>query len=228
MKKKTIIIISIISIISAIFSVVYLLLNYFGLIRYINIYLYSTESYQKNYKNLDKIGKYKTIISLTTTPKQMSKLSHVIKSLLDQTVRVDLISINVPNGDQYNLPIDLVKSVLLSRCDEDKGLLNCLLPSILKEIESTTRIISLGAGTIYGKDFIETLMDESEKHQDKIIYSNTNDNIDLTKGVVFYTNFFNIDFLDIPHKTDGNKLINDYFRNFPKKRINYSENYKSL
>ena len=225
MKKKKIIIISIIS---AIFSVVYLLLNYFGLIRYINIYLYSTESYQKNYKNLDKIGKYKTIISLTTTPKQMSKLSHVIKSLLDQTVRVDLISINVPNGDQYNLPIDLVKSVLLSRCDEDKGLLNCLLPSILKENESTTRIITLGAGTIYGKDFIETLMDESEKHQDKIIYSNTNDNIDLTKGVVFYTNFFNIDFLDIPHKTDGNKLINDYFRNFPKKRINYSENYKSL
>ena len=230
MNKKTIITISIVS---AILSLVYVLLNYFGFIRYSSIYFSSTEKYEKNYKNLDKIGNYKTVISLTVTPNQMSKLSNVIKSLLDQTIRVDLISIILPDENKYQIPKDLVNSISLFTCEQDQGILNCLIPAILKENESTTRIITLGGGTIYGKDFIETLMEESEKHPDKIIYVNNNNNtIDLTKGVVFSTNFFNVDFLDLDIQkvsdNEGNKFVNDYFKNFPKQKINYTENYKTL
>ena len=93
MEKKTIIIISLIS---AIFSLIYILLNYFGVIRYFGLYFSPVEKYIKKYKNLDKIGEHKIIISLTETPEQIKKITPTIKSLLDQTVKVDLISIVIP------------------------------------------------------------------------------------------------------------------------------------
>lgn len=225
MEKKTIIIISLIS---AVLSLIYVLLNYFGLTRYAGLYMFSIEGYVNNYKNLDKIGENRTIISLTTTPEQMKQLTPTIKSLLDQTVRVDLISVIVPYGNQYKLPSKLEKSVSIFRCGEDKGELNCILPAILREGESTTKIITLGAGKVYGKDFIETLLEESEKNPTKIIYNNNKDYINITKGVVFSTSFFDENFLNVPKDIDANKWINDYFKSFPKEKINYRENYKSI
>jgi hypothetical protein len=226
MKKKTIIIISLVS---AFFSLIYVLLTYFGLTRYIGLYMFQMEGYSKHYKNLDKIGEHKIIISMTATPKQMSQLTHTIKSLLDQTVKVDLISVIVPYGDQYVLPKELKDSVSVFRCGSNKGLLNCLLPVIMRESESTTRIITLGTGKAYGKDFIETLLEESDKNPDNIIYVNNKNYMDLTKGIVFSTKFFKEDFIDIPKEgVNGNKWINDYFKDKKKKRINYGENYKSL
>ena len=219
MKKKTIIIISLVS---AVISLIYVLLTYFGLTRYIGLYMFPTEGYSKHYKNLDKIGKHKTVISMTATPKQMNKLTHTIKSLLDQTVKVDIISVIVPYGDQYRLPKELNDSVSVFRCGSNQGLLNCLLPAVMRESESTTRIITLGAGTAYGKDFIEMLLEESDKNHDKIIYVNNKNYMDLTKGIIFSTKFFNEDFVDIPKEgVNGNKWINDYFKDKKKKRINY-------
>ena len=225
MEKRTIVIISLVS---AIFSLIYVLLNYFGFVRYTGLYIFPVEGYAKNYKNLDKIGKHRTVISITTTPEQMKKLTPVIKSLLDQTVRVDLISISVPYGDKYKLPSKLENSVSIFRCGQDKGDLNCILPVIMREGESTTRIITLGVDKIYGKDFIETLLEASEKNPDKIIYENNTDYIDLTKGVVFSTSFFDEKALDAPKGADPNKWINTYFKSFPKEKIQYGENYKSL
>ena len=86
----------------------------------------------------------------------------------------------------------------------------------------------MGDNTIYGKDFIETLMEKSEKYPDSIIYSNNSNIIDLTKGVVFSTKFFNTDFIEVPKGVNGNKWVNDYFKNFPKEKIIYKENYKIL
>ena len=228
MEKKTIIIISLLS---TVFSLIYVMLSYFGFTRYLGMYFFSIEKYGKNYKNLDKIGKDRIVISLAITTKQKSKLSKVIKSLLDQTVRVDLITLIVPNKSDYQY---IENFVSIFKCGKDQGILNCLIPSIIRENESTTRIITLGDNTIYGKDFIETLMEKSEKYPDSIIYSNnsnTNSNsntIDLTKGVVFSTKFFNTDFIDVPKGVNGNKWVNDYFKNFSKEKIIYKENYKIL
>ena len=222
MEKKTIIIISLLS---TVFSLIYVLLSYFGFTRYLGMYFFSIEKYGKNYKNLDKTGKDRVVISLAITTKQKSKLSKVIKSLLDQTVRVDLITLIVPNKSDYQY---IENFVSIFKCGKDQGILNCLIPSIIRENESTTRIITLGDNTIYGKDFIETLMEKSEKYPDSIIYSNNSNIIDLTKGVVFSTKFFNTDFIEVPKGVNGNKWVNDYFKNFPKEKIIYKENYKIL
>ena len=222
MEKKTIIIISLLS---TVFSLIYVLLSYFGFTRYLGMYFFSIEKYGKNYKNLDKTGKDRVVISLAITTKQKSKLSKVIKSLLDQTVRVDLITLVVPNKSDYQY---IENSVSIFKCGKDKGILNCLIPLIIRENESTTRIITLGDNTIYGKDFIETLIEKSEKYPDSIIYSNNSNSIDLSKGVVFSTKFFNTDFIEVPKGVNGNKWVNDYFGNFPKEKIIYKENYKII
>lgn len=226
MEKKTIIIISLIS---AIISLIYVILKYYGLIRYVSIYLYPIESYSKNYKNLDKIGKNRIIISLTATPEEMKNLTPVINSLLDQTVKVDLISCTIPEGNEYKIPNKINDYISIFRCGEDKGLLNSIIPVVMREYESTTRIITLGASKIYGKDFIEILLEESEKHPEKIIYANfKNGYIDLASGVVFSTQFFDEKFINHPKKCDSNEWINEYFKNFPKQNIKYNENYKSI
>jgi len=223
MEKKIIIIISLIS---AVLSLVYVLLNYFGITRYMGLYMFPVESYIKNYKKLDKIGKNRTIISVTATPNQMKKLTTTIKSLLDQTVKVDIISIVIPHGNKYIVPNELKDVISIFRCGEDKEGLNCLIPTVMRENESTTRIITIGSGKIYGKDFIEELLVEAEKYPNKIIH--TTDSIDITSGVVFSTEFFDENFLNTPKGIDANKWVNTYFKDFQKQKIKYSENYKSI
>lgn len=231
MGKSTMIILSIISII---LSLAYILLNYFGMIRYASLYIYSIESYSNNYKNLDQINRdNKTIISLITSNK-INSLRHTVKSLLDQTVRVDLLSMILPDTSNYELPSDMTKIVALYKCGNEKvasGNLNCLTSTISREGDATTKIITLGLGVIYGKDFIEILLEICEQNPNKIVYvDNGNDLIDLEKGAVFNMSFFNEDFMDIPENVDSNDWVNQYFQNkaIDKVKVSYSQNYRTL
>jgi hypothetical protein len=193
------------------------------------LYLYSHKSYVENYKQLDKIEKTnRVVISLTTTPEKMKHLTPVINSLLDQTVKVDLISLVVPDENGYDLPNNLKDSVTIFKTQQNNGCLTPLLSSLIREEESTTIIIILGDNQIYGKDFIETLLEESVNNPTSIIYMNKKDSIDMKRAVLFKTEFFDSYFLDISENDDPEKWINDYFENHDKKKISYSENYKAL
>lgn len=217
MEKKTIIIISVVS---AIFSLLYALLNYYGISRYIYLQAFSLEGYTTSYQTLEKIGKNKIVLQLIATSSEFSKLDTVVKSLLDQTVRVDSICLNVAEDSKYELPDNLKNVVSIFTHSAP----NSLLPVILRERENTTQIITLGCNTIYGKDFIETLIETCEKYPETIIYENTENYIDLRHGVVFSTKFFNQDFFDLT-ETDENNYVNNYFINFPKHKITYTENF---
>jgi hypothetical protein len=202
---------------------IYVILDYFGIIRYIKLYLYSPEQYIKDYKKLDKIYKDKVVISLTTTPDNMKKLKPVINSLLDQTVQVDLISLCIPEGnDEYKLPSELKDAVAIFRCGNDQEL-NPLISTIMREGESTTSIIVLGDDYVYGKDFVETLIEESNKNPNDIIC--VGNSINLKKGALFKTDFFKEDFLEKNNQTPD-EFVNDYFKNHKQIHINYYENYK--
>ena len=236
MEKKNIIIISLLS---AVFSLIYILLNYFGLIRYICMYIYPIETYINKYKNIDHINKKnKVIITIITTNKQLENIHNTVKSLLDQTIRVDLISIIIPSKHNFVLPIELNKIVTLYNCPDEKaitGNLNCLLSTISREGESSTKLITLGAGVIYGKDFIETILEASEKNPNSIIYvdSGKNNSIDLEKGALFNMGFFDKDFMNIPDDVHANDWVNNYFniqkhKDIKKIKIKYTENYKKL
>jgi hypothetical protein len=224
MEKKTIIKISIISII---ISMIYLLLQYFGIIRYVKLYFSSLQNYIENYKNLDKIDKNnKVVINLTLNSKNVKKLTPVINSLLDQTTKVDLISVTIPDGKDYKLPEKIKDAVFIVKSNENYGELTPLLSSVLDEGENNTKIIILGDDKIYGKDFIEKLIVESNENPDKIIYANSKNSINLNQGVIFKSDFFDEKFLDIKKNVNPHKWVNNYFKDYKKKKISYYENYK--
>lgn len=230
MDRKTIIILSLIS---ALVSLIYILLSNYGLLRYVYIYINSIENYTQNYNKLPNMGgKNRTIISInnvyTNKNDIIKNTKKTLKSLLDQTTKLNLISIVLHKSKQTEFPQNMKSAMQVFNCSKDMKQLNCLITSINRELESTTRIITLSNDTIYGKDFIEELLGMTEKHKNSIIYNNNKDVIDLNKGAVFYTDFFSKDFFDVPSDTNSEDWVNTYFKNFPKKRINYKENYKIL
>lgn len=228
MQKKTIIILSLLS---AVFSLIYILFSYYGYMRYFGMYVFSTESYSKNYSKLDKmVDDKKVIISMTTTPSRIKKIGPVIRSLLDQTVRVDSISIVIPYGKDYTIEKDLEKVVSVYRTGKDYGELNCLIPTVMREGESDTLIITVGDDTIYSKDFIEKLLETNQSNTDSIIFNSKDEQVDTKKGSVFKTDIFDEGFLDPPEGVDSNKWINDYIAKNKLKtmRIEAKENYRCI
>jgi F0F1-type ATP synthase delta subunit len=150
------------------------ILYYFGIFRYFSIHHNSTEKYINNYKNLNKASENKVVISFTTTPKKINKIKHMINSILDQTVKVDKIYLNIPeniNGEKYVIPDYLKNIINVFTAEKDFGKLNNIIPTILREDNSDTIIILLEDDYIYGKDFIQTIIEHSKKNENSIIVS---------------------------------------------------------
>jgi hypothetical protein len=204
---------------------VYLYLS--GMYRYIYMYLDNPEKYLKNYQNLDKADtNNKVIVSITTTPNKISKLKPVLNSILDQTVKIDQIALNIPykyNGNEYKIPEEFTKFVSVYRCGMDYGPGTKLIPTLLREDECGTIIITLDDDQIYGKDFIETLIYESNKNPNNAIYINENK---CSSGLLVKPEFFDPNNI---LKRDINLLEDDWIKNNIKakcSKINYNGNIK--
>ena len=226
MQKKKIIILSIIF---SIIYLIYIIFSYYGLIRYTSLYMYSPESYYHNYNNLDhgyeKMSKI--VVSLSAT--NIKNIKPLINSILDQTVSVDLIYMIVSPKHKYNLPDNLKNIVFLVKSGKDYREASNLIPILSREEESSTIIITLGNNMIYGKDFLETLIEESKIHPDSVIYIKNNTNkINLHSGSLFKIDFFNENFLHLPDNINPHNWIHDYFKDKSKKEIKYSSNYKII
>lgn len=208
--------ISVIIFLSILLTIIY----YLGLIRYFMIYFTSLEKYTNNYKNLDKASKdKKVIISLTTTPCKIDKMEMMIKSILDQTVKVDQIVLNIPEfykGEKYNIP-DNYKNVLnIFTSGRDYGIAGTkLIPTILREQDADTIIILLDDDIIYGEDFIETLINNFENNKDKCIYTKN--------AILIQPKFFDEKILNRGGNINNNFILNNL--KVEKIKISYFENY---
>jgi hypothetical protein len=162
-ERRTIVIISLVL---SFLSLIYIVLSYYGITRFISLHMYPTKDYVKNFKLLEKACPGRVVISLTSTPKKLLKITAVINSILDQTVKVDEIALNIPykfhdTNQLYVIPKELEDIIHVYRCGVDYGPMTCLIPTLLREKEASTKIIYLDDDIIYGKDFIETLVDDS-------------------------------------------------------------------
>lgn len=165
MKKKTVVILSLLS---ALITLIYILGDYYGWNRYFALHLYNPSSYIEVYKKLEKADpKNRVIINFTTTPERLSKLKPLIASLLDQTVQVSEIALTVPYD--YKVPDDISKLVSLYRYKKEYGEMAGLIPVVLRERDADTKIIVVKDDLIYPKDYIQTLVESSEKSPNKII-----------------------------------------------------------
>ena len=218
MQKKTIIILTIVS---TLLSLIYIILLYFGLTRYLSLRIKSSKKLIENYSKIPRVdNNTRTIISFTTVPDRINKIQPMINSILDQTKRVDQIVLVIPykyKDKKYDIPqfVKDVANVVPSGKDYGQG--TKFIPVLLREKECDTIIIALNDNVIYGADFIETITDEAKTHPDTVITDNKKYAI-LTRPACYGCDIIN---------RDQDKFDDTWFINNAKHKITikYTENY---
>lgn len=201
----------IISIIFSILQVIYLILIYFELIRYVNIrYNYKDiNNYIDNYKNIQKCNK-KVVISFTTTQTDLSKIEPMLKSILEQTFRVDKITLNIPysyKGKQYKIPDKYKKILSIYNVGKYIGSGTSFIPTLTREEEKDTIIIFVKDNIIYSDTFVENLFYESEKYPENAVSCNFKTLNDIG-GFLVKPKFFNKDIIDYNKKNVSVDWVN--------------------
>lgn len=221
MKRRTVVILSLFS---ALLSLIYVLFGYFGINRYLSLHMFSTESYRKNYSKLDQASeKERVVIVMTTTPDRHNKIKPTINSLLDQTVRVNEIAMNIPYGE--NKTLEQYKNVILTYNHSlPYGEVAKLISTLFREGEETTKIILVNDDMVYGKDFIEEMIEESNKHPDKVI---TAKDLNSKHGILVKPKFFNQTVIDYDGKSTHTQWLKKHLK-VPHKSINYKQSFKSI
>ncbi|MBA3757022.1 MAG: hypothetical protein H0X02_12710, partial [Nitrosomonas sp.] len=112
---------------------------------------------------------YRVVISLSTIPERLNLLGPTLASLLDQSVQVDEIAINVPyvsrKGKKYHVPkwLKRLRHVKLYRVEIDEGPGTKLLPTLRRE-KPETRIIVVDDDNIYHRETVRLLLKTHEKY----------------------------------------------------------------
>jgi|UniRef100_A0A6C0CZJ7 hypothetical protein len=208
-----------ISLILTLISFVYIICDYFGLVRYTILHCTKTESYIKNYRELAKNSKNRVVLSFTSKPVNIQYLEPLLNSILDQTVKVDKITLNLSTDNGSYIIPERYKDVLnIYNVGKGYGKWNHLLPTLQREGEADTIIIYFNDNIVLGKDCIETILEESSKNPDKVIVS---------EGVVLVKpKFFDGNIIDCNNKVYDNEWINNHLL-VNVKKIYYNENYLS-
>ena len=114
-----------------------------------------------------------------------------LNSLLDQSIRVNKIVLNLPDSyenKEYDVPSKYNDIILVYRSGKNYGKYNHIIPVLLRELEDDTIIISLKDNYIYNYYLIENLLNKYEQNPDNIIYDN---NLMLFKPKFFNKNIVN-------------------------------------
>lgn len=235
-------------------SVVWLILAYYGYTRYASLQFSSCEKYAKKYLELPRANqKNKIIVSLSTSNGNFDLLKPTINSILDQTVHPDQIIISTPpNTDLKNMPQFLKnnKIIIVHALSKNYGESACFLSPLLREKDGDAIIICIDGKNIYGPDFVETILEESEKHPDSVIFlagyngktllnegkkidkKNENDILSVSDGILIKPKFFHEDIFDFSNLPLGIEntpdiFLSNYFHthHIPMVQIVYKENF---
>jgi hypothetical protein len=207
-------------------SLIIIIITYYGFDRYVTMYLSSTDRYLKKYNNLSSLPKdKKVIISFSTTQDRLKKIKPMMNSILDQTVQVDNVNMNLPpKKENYIIPREYKDICNVHYLGKDYGKCNNLIPTLLTTKDKGTKIINLNDDVIYGKDFIEQMVAESNKYPSNAIISSKNNEV---YAILVKPEFFSIDVIDNNQKYFDESWITSHLINAPKE-LKYTENYKKI
>lgn len=184
MQRRTVLMLSLVV---SIISLLYLILGYYGWIRYYKL-KHSPKLDTESYLQLDKADdKNRVVIAFTASEEQLQRLAPFLSSILDQTVRVDDIALTVPYKYIDKVPAELKKILTVYGYSKDYDDASNLICSVLREPESQTKIIMVDPSVLYGLDFIETIVDASKEN--KVIYGSKDESIQ--GGILIQPSFFN-------------------------------------
>jgi len=150
--------------------------NYYGRSKY-SKKIGSYSPAENSNSNSKRTTNPRIVITMTTTPKRIRYLRPTIASLLDQTIHVDEIALNIPHvsrkGLEYKIPkwLSRLKHVKIHRVDKDEGPGTKLFATLRRE-SPTTRIIVVDDDVIYNTRMVETLLNKYESHDGKCAVSN--------------------------------------------------------
>lgn len=156
-----------------ILSFIVSVLVYFGIIRYIQMYINTNEQMVEQYmKHNQTSDKTDVIVTLKVNDFSLPHLKPVINSLYDQTHPVSRIQINVPRH-VYTHHSDKIKPlekiVFVNVIEKDYDQHNDIMPVILFEKTNNTNVIRANDSIIYAKDFIESMIHHKNSKQRKTV-----------------------------------------------------------
>jgi hypothetical protein len=124
MSKRNIIITLLV--LSTILSLIATFFSYFGITRYFSCHIKNPNNYIQNYNKLPKASEGRVVISFSADPTKLNKLKPFINSILDQTVKVNLLAMIIPDDGRY---------------------VNYVIPEYIKK-----SVVVFHAGRAYGKE----------------------------------------------------------------------------
>ena len=189
-----------------------------------NLKTHDLNHYIKNYKNKRKITDDKVVVSFTTTPDRIEKIKPMLNSILDQSVKIDQISMNIPEeskNKKYNVPKEYKNVCNVYKAGKDYGPGTKYIPTLLRESECGTKIIIVDDDQLYGQDLIQKLLEESERNPDKCIYAG--DKFSGAGGILIKPEFMS----DVNHDICDDKWLEDNLT-VDKVNINYTKNKKYI
>jgi hypothetical protein len=198
--KTKLILVIIISIISIIVSVCI----YFGIVRYFQLKYSNINNYIDIYNKLENADKSRVVISFTTSY-SLNSIKPMLISILDQTVRVDQIALTIPKNKMININETYSKFLNVFDTNTDYNQFESIIPTLLREGDTETKIICLYDNYIYGIDFIENIVNTSNNNPNSIII--------CKEGILIKPKFFTKELID---KIDLTQNLQQFFVNFAK------------
>lgn len=204
-------------VIRSVIGILISIIVYIGLIRYLYLHFSNPKKHLEKYKTILKAPSNDKIVAVLPVSKgNEKKLKPVLNSLLDQTTKIDGIIVHTTSPKQEFS--DYVKGITyIAKCGRDYGCAMGVIPALLREDNADTILFILQDDTVYGKDFLQTMLEEI-KEKDKPIQSN--------KALVVKPKYFKPETVKLK-ETNNTDWIKDYLLVEPIK-VDYFENFKRL
>lgn len=116
----------------------------------------------------------KVIVSLTSWPKRINNVATVVKSLLNQEVKPDIIQINLSKDEfekrELDLPEELndvlskYKNVVVEWIDGNDGVFKKIIPTLKRHYGESYFLLSVDDDWIYREDYIRIMIENIRKY----------------------------------------------------------------
>lgn len=183
----------------------YTVLSHYGLIRLVYLRNRSLEYYSAKYPALPKAVPNRVVISFAIKDGyDTAKFTPFINSLLDQSVRVDDIGVNLTYKNISKIPERYKKILNIYGLSKEYDEVTNFIPTILRETEANTMVIVVDPNMSYGTDFVADLVDASQEHPDALIYGKAQD---VKYGLLAKPKFFSETLCENKNTKSINELI---------------------
>lgn len=187
------------------------------------MHFFTPESYIENFSKLPRKRQDEESIVVTTSissKEEVMKLKPFLASIMDQTIKVDQIVLNVPGSEEVENPHPRILSIFSTGKDYNDPIMNSVIPTLFREGEEDTVIISLRPDVVYGKDFIETML------RANVSKNSTPDVIKSASGseILIRPKYFTKSILS----HEGKSLMDCLIPEQKIREIKYNENYRKF